>query len=316
MSNDHFSGRECWACGERATVQPGGGWAPASPRAAAQKLAAPWTPVVSVLAATMPLRAIENLSLADQVFQQLAGEIMSSRYAAGTNLPAERKLVDTFGVNRHVVREALKRLEQIGLIKVSQGGGTRVLDFQRTAGLDLLALMAEHAHVGRDAMTHWLAVHEMRVAIAADAARLCALRGSPVIKEGLVEIASKMSEVGDGPAVFNLELRFWDRVLEGAGNIAYRLAFNSLQKGVLAPAIASLAQHWSIHEVKESGYRVPIAQALAKGDARTAESRTRESLRGVVRVIEEQLSRTAKAAPTASPRAKEPKPAPRKSRRK
>jgi GntR family transcriptional repressor for pyruvate dehydrogenase complex len=237
----------------------------------------------------MTLRAIESQSLADQVFEQLVEEIMAGRYQPASNLPSERKLVEIFKVNRHVVREALKRLEQIGLVKVSQGGGTRVDDFQRTAGLDLLALMAAHAHVREDATKYWLAVHEMRAAIAADAARLCSLRAGPEIKKDILKIARSMSDLGEGPEVFALELRFWDRVLEGAGNIAYRLALNSLLKAVFAPEIRDLAREWSIHEVKESGYRIPIATAIAAGDAGAAESRTRESLRGVVDVLDRQL---------------------------
>ena len=48
-------------------------------------------------------------------------------------------------IERHLVREALGRLEQLGLVRIAQGGATRVLDFRRTAGLDLLAVLAEHA---------------------------------------------------------------------------------------------------------------------------------------------------------------------------
>ncbi|HEX4447797.1 MAG TPA: GntR family transcriptional regulator, partial [Polyangiaceae bacterium] len=98
----------------------------------------------------MPLHAIRARSLSEQVFEQLAAEIITGRYSPGDNLPAERALTDVFDVNRHVVREALKRLEQIGLVKVSQGGGTKVLDFKRHAGLDLLAIMSEHARGGED----------------------------------------------------------------------------------------------------------------------------------------------------------------------
>lgn len=96
----------------------------------------------------MPLRTVRNQSLGDQVFEQLGREIVLGHFAPGEHLPPERTLVETFGVNRHVVREALKRLEQMGLIRGAQGDGTLVLDFKKTAGLDLLALMAEQAQAG------------------------------------------------------------------------------------------------------------------------------------------------------------------------
>ena len=36
------------------------------------------------------------------------------------------------------MREALKRLQQSGLVRISQGGATRVRDWRRHGGLDLL----------------------------------------------------------------------------------------------------------------------------------------------------------------------------------
>ena len=226
----------------------------------------------------MPLCVVRNQSLADQVFEQLAREILLGHFAPGTQIPPERTLVATFKVNRHVVREALKRLEQIGLVRVAQGDGTIALDFKKTAGLDLLALMAEYAQADDAAMAHWLSVHEMRRAIASDAVRLCALRASKETKAEILSTARKMAEVADGPELFMLEFRFWELVIEGSGNLAYRLAYNSLVRAVLAPATAELAQTWSIHEIKEAGYRLPIASAIVAGDSVSAEAKTRESL--------------------------------------
>jgi GntR family transcriptional repressor for pyruvate dehydrogenase complex len=122
----------------------------------------------------MPLRAVKTRSLSDQVFEQLGRAIMSGRYLPGSKLPAERALAEIFKVNRHVVREALKRLEQIGVIKISQGGGTRVLDFVRSAGLDALVVMGQYARGSVDESAYWMSMLEMPAAIAADVSRLCA----------------------------------------------------------------------------------------------------------------------------------------------
>jgi DNA-binding FadR family transcriptional regulator len=244
----------------------------------------------------MALKAVRTQSLSDQIFEQIGREIMVGRFAAGAHLPPERTLGTTFGVNRHVVREALKRLEQIGLIRVTQGEGTVVLDFKRTAGLDLLALMAEHAGAEADVMTYWLAVHEMRAAIGADAARLCAERGSKALKGELLAIADRMAAIGDGPELFTLEIEFWTRVIDGSGNIAYRLGYNTLVKAVLSPAAVDLARTWSIYEVRKDGYRAPIAKAIAAGDAKRAEAKTRESMNLVVTFLKKQLAAGKEAA--------------------
>lgn len=231
----------------------------------------------------VPLRAIQNRSLADQVFEQLASEIMTERYAPGSSLPAERTLAEVFGVNRHVVREGLKRLAQIGLVKISQGGGTLVLDFKRHAGLDLLALMAEHARGGKDVAGVWLAVLEMRATIAADVARLCALRGSKSLKRGLIDIAGQMSRANSSQQLFRLEVQFWERAVEGADNLAYRLAFNSLIKGLCA--MGRVAEDWSASELRDNNYRAAITEAIVSGDAIKAEAETREAMRRAVDVF-------------------------------
>lgn len=243
----------------------------------------------------VPLRAIHNRSLADQVFEQLAREIVVGRYAGGSSLPAERSLATVFGVNRHVVREGLKRLEQIGLVKISQGGGTKVLDFKRHAGLDLLALMAEHATGGRDVAAVWVAVLEMRAAIAADVARLCAERASPALRAELVAIAAEMRKAPMSPQLFRLEVRFWDRAVEGAQNLAYRLAFNSLIKS--AQAMGSQAEEWSAADLRANDYRRAIADAIAAGDPARAEAEARGSMRKAVAMLAAAMRAFADEAP-------------------
>jgi GntR family transcriptional regulator, transcriptional repressor for pyruvate dehydrogenase complex len=246
----------------------------------------------------VPLRAIHNRSLADQVFEQLAREIVVGRYPAASSLPAERTLASVFGVNRHVVREGLKRLEQIGLLKISQGGGTKVLDFKRHAGLDLLALMAEHATGGRDVAAVWVSVLEMRAAIAADIARLCAERASPSIKEELVAIAKQMHATDANAQLHLLEVRFWERAVEGAGNLAYRLAFNSLIKS--AQAMGTAAEEWAARELRANGYRDAIASAILQGDAPRAEAETRDAMRKAVSILSSRIEQPTSSAP-ASP---------------
>lgn len=62
----------------------------------------------------------------EAVAAALLGEIRSGRPAVGSSLPGELELVARFGVSRHTVREALRRLEELGLIDRHQGIGTMV----------------------------------------------------------------------------------------------------------------------------------------------------------------------------------------------
>ena len=61
------------------------------------------------------------------VAEELAHEIIGGRSPAGAVLPAEPLLGDRFGFSRTVIREALKLLEERGLVRVEQGRGTTVM---------------------------------------------------------------------------------------------------------------------------------------------------------------------------------------------
>jgi GntR family transcriptional repressor for pyruvate dehydrogenase complex len=224
----------------------------------------------------MPLRPVEKRSLPDKVFEQLTGEIVSGEYAPGATIPSERELSEILGVNRHVVREAIKRLEQIGLVKVVQGGRTTVLDFRRTAGLDLLALVAEHADAVEALLPLLTAALEMRAGIGSDLARLCAERADREVHDALGAVAEELAVVREGAEALELDERFWQRVLDGAGNAAYQLAFNTLIRTVHAHLRFGLA--WIEDELDRGDYRRPIAAAIAAGDAERASRVTRDAL--------------------------------------
>ncbi|MGI9328179.1 MAG: FadR/GntR family transcriptional regulator [Pseudomonadales bacterium] len=69
----------------------------------------------------------------------LIEEILSGQYRMGERLPSERDLAQRFDANRGAVREAMKRLEQLGLANV-QPGGARVNPIQQ-ASLDVVGYM-------------------------------------------------------------------------------------------------------------------------------------------------------------------------------
>ena len=72
------------------------------------------------MSATTPRRLAS-----ERVHERLRADVLSGRVAPGEPLPSERVLSEELGVNRHAVREAVKRLQQAGLVTVSHGGATR-----------------------------------------------------------------------------------------------------------------------------------------------------------------------------------------------
>jgi DNA-binding GntR family transcriptional regulator len=69
-----------------------------------------------------------------QIARTLISEIESGRYAVGELMPTEHELCQQFGASRFTVREATKRLVELGLISRQAGVGTRVLSTQSQIG--------------------------------------------------------------------------------------------------------------------------------------------------------------------------------------
>jgi hypothetical protein len=65
--------------------------------------------------------------LFEQVAQQIEASIVEGVFGAGDRLPSERQLAQRCGVSRNVVREAVKRLSQKGLVETRSGRGTFVI---------------------------------------------------------------------------------------------------------------------------------------------------------------------------------------------
>lgn len=64
--------------------------------------------------------------VADKVANQLKQAISQGLLRVGDRLPPERELAEKMGVSRPSVREALQKLEVVGLVQTVHGGGTIV----------------------------------------------------------------------------------------------------------------------------------------------------------------------------------------------
>lgn len=75
----------------------------------------------------MPINLLSHRSLTDVVAGKLATSILDGTYPTGTQFPTERELVQTYGVSRSTIREALKILAEHQLIEGRHGVGWFVM---------------------------------------------------------------------------------------------------------------------------------------------------------------------------------------------
>jgi DNA-binding FadR family transcriptional regulator len=207
--------------------------------------------------------------LPDAVYASLSGQILDGSLAPGEALPSERLLSEEYGVNRHAIREAMKRLQQAGLVRVSHGGATRVLDWRTTGGLDLLAQVGRAGRLGPELVRSAL---EMRLSIGADAARRCAQRAPASLVAELRDLVAEPAS-NDGQAADAYE-RLWALIVAGSDNLAYRLALNSL----IADSGAFELRTRSLPEALDHTAIAELVEAIATGDADAAETIARDLL--------------------------------------
>jgi fatty acid metabolism transcriptional regulator FadR len=186
------------------------------------------------------LKPVEKQRVAEEITEQLRALILNGQYPPGSKLPPERELSKRLGVNRASLREALKKLEHLGLVRIRQGDGTRVQNFMETGGLDLvqhlLPLTAGKPELIRDLL-------EFRRIFGRELARLAAARMS---KDGLVRLralADRADQATGAAELFEIDFDFYIALAALCGNQVMLLLLNTFRDSVrnFMPLLANLA---------------------------------------------------------------------------
>ncbi|MBU9765210.1 FadR family transcriptional regulator [Mycobacterium sp. TNTM28] len=210
----------------------------------------------------MALQPVNRRSVPEDVFEQIAGEVLSGQMQPGEALPSERRLAEVLGVSRPAVREALKRLTEAGLIEVRQGDATTVRDFRKHAGLDLLPRLLLRG--GDLDVSVVRSILETRLHNGPKVAELAALRAQPGLADQLGRTVDALSAESDPVAQQRQALGFWDQVVDGADSIAFRLMYNTLRQ-TYEPALPALATMMAAEVGHPEAYR-RVAEAIGNGD--------------------------------------------------
>jgi DNA-binding FadR family transcriptional regulator len=147
------------------------------------------------------------------VFEALAGAILRGKYAPGSTLPPERELSALFNVSRLIVRQALHRLREIGLLKGGQGGQSTVLDPDSSNDPRITALTMELAPEKTDRRD----VIERQLLGGAILLELAELR---ILPDEVDELEAKLSDTQAQaePDMAGFEAWFWTRVADATRN--------------------------------------------------------------------------------------------------
>jgi GntR family transcriptional repressor for pyruvate dehydrogenase complex len=156
---------------------------------------------------------IERSSVAEQVAKRLLEMVRTKSLRPGDQLPPERELATYMQVSRASLREALRGLQILGVLKMRQGGGIYV------TGLEAADLLGPLQFLITLDTRNLGFLYESRNMIDGAIARLAALRIDAARIASLHELVAAQSKILDDPLKFRFaDTEFHESIAAATGN--------------------------------------------------------------------------------------------------
>jgi GntR family transcriptional repressor for pyruvate dehydrogenase complex len=159
------------------------------------------------------LSPVERNSVADQVAKKILDLVRTGNLKPGDQLPPERDLAQLLQVSRPSLREAMRGLQILGVVKSRQGGGAYISSLDAADLLGplqfLITLNAQNVH----------SLYESRVLIDGGIGRLAAERMATADLDRLHAMVGLQRNLVTDPLGFRVsDLEFHRTIMEASGN--------------------------------------------------------------------------------------------------
>lgn len=219
---------------------------------------------------------IVRQSVAEQVAQRILALVKSGSLKPGDQLPPERGLAVSLGVSRPSVREAIRGLTILGVVRTRQGGGAYVSKLDADVLLEPLHffISLEEANIRE--------LYDARMLIESDVASRAAENISAEQLAKLEEILTDQATHLDDPAKFReSDSAFHDVVWKSCGNAFLTRIGRSLN--VIGLEFRRMASETPGVLAQSHKDHVRIAEALKARDAAAAAEAASGHMRNVYR---------------------------------
>lgn len=237
------------------------------------------------------LKAVKKIRLYEEVVGQLHQLIDAGKLKAGDRLPAERELAETFRVSRSSVREAIKTLENEGLVITRPGSGTFITALNVEAIIPPLASLLSR---GKDAL---LDLFEMRRLVEPSIAALAAERATPADILRLKEICmAQDQQIKRGTSAVDSDSAFHLTIGQATHNAALQRLVASIVEILEPMREQSLQTPGRAHKSLASHREILVA--IERHDPEQA----RQAMQRHIEAVEQNvLAPTAQTRPRRSP---------------
>lgn len=218
------------------------------------------------------------------VLARIEADLAAGRWGLGERLPAERALAEELGVSRPSVREALRVLEAMGIVRTAVGSGpdagATVID-RPAAGLGAAVRLhvASGTLVVRDVVETRVLLETWAVGQAA------ATAGGAGLSEA-VALLDTMDDTSLDPARFReLDAAFHVALVRLAGNVLVEAVMTGL-RGAIESYVevgTERLEDWPRTAVRLRAEHRAVLDAVARGDGAGAADAVREHIEGFYR---------------------------------
>ncbi|SAK90968.1 GntR family transcriptional regulator [Caballeronia hypogeia] len=222
-------------------------------------------------------------ALSDTVAQQLQKQIEKGSFAGTGKLPTEAVLAQGFGVSRTVIREAISRLKNEGMVEPRQGSGVFIVE---RAGIRPLRIDYAQA-VEPGAVVQILA---LRRAIEAEVASEAALRRTDAHLAAIDAALARIdAAVGEGRDGVEEDVAFHREIANATGNPYFLKTLTFLNQYLEAGTIVTRGNEARrvdfMRQVREE--HAAIVEAIRAGDAAAARDAAQTHLINAARRLAE-----------------------------
>jgi GntR family transcriptional repressor for pyruvate dehydrogenase complex len=231
-------------------------------------------------AALQSIEPIRRETVMDTVARRIETLVRSGELKAGDRLPPEPELARILNVSRSSLREALKGLHFLGLLKARPGDGTYIqssLSRVLNQHFQWMLLLREVDH---------LEIYELRRMIEPEAAAMAARRATTADLDRMANALEAMRQDLHKPGLFNIhDIEFHEAFMQASGNVALRTTMRMLYHATTEarlralPLITDMDKHFARHErmFRHIYNREPaLARKAVLNDLLYAESLLRE----------------------------------------
>ncbi len=160
---------------------------------------------------------IRKRKLADEIEERLLALLRDDGLRPGDPLPSERELMAHYGVGRPAIREAMQRLERMGLVEIRHGDRVRVARPSPSLVIEQVGETMRHLLAHSPASLEHL--KEARATFEKEAARIAAERRGEARIAELREIHEAQKRACGDPARFlSLDGAFHRAIAAASGN--------------------------------------------------------------------------------------------------